>query len=323
VRQMLNLPLYAGSMEGYSDWKELGAELEKYGCDGIEGIWGGEDIPEDFPSETVIGYHLIFYPDWLDFYRERNDVLIRKFGNPEMVKMFFGGFEKDVLIGQYRADLQRAKKLGASYVVFHVSDVSVEESYTYQWLHSNGEVIEASVELINTILEGEDWPFAFLVENQWWPGFTFTEPAETRMLLDGIRYKNKGILLDTGHLMNTCPQLRTQSEGAAYIHTMLDRHGELTEWIRGVHLHHSLSGEYVLSYTGKDCLPVLPEDYMERYGVNYGHILKIDQHLPWTDSSVRSVIERIQPEYLTHELAGGNRLERLKMLEQQRMILKR
>lgn len=321
MHQMLNLPLYTGSMEGYSGWKELGAELQKYGCDGIEGIWGGEEIPEEFPAEMVIGYHLMFYPDWLDFYREKKDVLIGKFGNPDMVRMFFGGLGKDVLIEQYRADLQRAKKLGASYVVFHVSDVSIEESYTYRWFHSNREVIEASAELINTILEGDDWPFAFLVENQWWPGFTFTDPEETRILLDGIRYKNKGILLDTGHLMNTCPQLRTQSEGASYIHAMLDRHGSLTESIRGVHLHYSLSGDYVQKNTGPEALPNLPADYMERYGVNYGHILKIDQHLPWTDSSVRSVIERIQPEYLTHELTGGNRMERLKMLEQQMKIL--
>ena len=55
--QMLNLPLYGGSPEGYSNWTELGRELRKYGCDGIEGIWGGEDLPEDFrrswSSDTI------------------------------------------------------------------------------------------------------------------------------------------------------------------------------------------------------------------------------------------------------------------------------
>lgn len=87
--------------------------------------------------------------------------------------------------------------LGAHYVVFHVSDVSLEEGYTYRWLHTNQEVIDAAVEVVNLILGEERWPFEFLVENQWWPGFTFTEPEETARLLEGIRFAGKGILLDT------------------------------------------------------------------------------------------------------------------------------
>ena len=71
------------------------------------------------------------------------------------------------------------------------------------------------MEVINTILAGRDWPFAFLVENQWWPGFTFTEPEDTARLLDGIRCPKKGIMLDTGHLMNANTALSTQEEGAA------------------------------------------------------------------------------------------------------------
>lgn len=77
-------------------------------------------------------------------------------------------------------------------MVFHVSDVSIEEGYTYHWLHTNQEVIDAAVEVINLILGTETWPFEFLVENQWWPGFTFTEPEETVRLLEGIRLQGKG-----------------------------------------------------------------------------------------------------------------------------------
>lgn len=88
--------------------------------------------------------------------------------------------------------------LDAAYVVFHVTDVSVEENYTYRWLHTNEEIIDAAAELINLLLGDAEWPFAFLVENQWWPGFTLTEPENTSCLLEGIRYPRKGILLDTG-----------------------------------------------------------------------------------------------------------------------------
>ena len=83
--------------------------------------------------------------------------------------------------------------------------------------------------MVNLILGEERWPFEFLVENQWWPGFTFTEPEETARLLEGIRFAGKGILLDTGHLMNACTELKTEAEGADYIRRMLNRHGSLAK----------------------------------------------------------------------------------------------
>ena len=65
--------------------------------------------------------------------------------------------------------------------------------------------------------------------------------------------------------MNACTGLKSEAEGADYIRRMLNRHGSLATWVRGVHLHQSLSGEYVKAHTG--LLPAgLPEDYGERFG---------------------------------------------------------
>lgn len=318
--QMMSLPLYSGTLGEYNSWRDLGQELERLGCDGIEGVWGGEDLPKDLPAELILGYHLIFYPDWLDFYRDDRAALKQKFGSLEVTASFYGGLGPDTLLEQYRADLRRAVNLGARYVVFHVSDVSLEEGYTYRWLHTNQEVIDAAVEVVNLILGEERWPFEFLVENQWWPGFTFTEPEETARLLEGIRFAGKGILLDTGHLMNACTELKTEAEGADYIRRMLNRHGSLAKWVRGVHLHQSLSGAYVKAHTGS--LPAgLPEDYMERFGVSYQHILQIDQHRPWTDPAILSVLEQIELRYLTHELSSRGRMARAEAVSVQTRLL--
>lgn len=318
--QMMSLPLYSWTLGEYNSWRDLGQELERLGCDGIEGVWGGEDLPKDLPAELILGYHLIFYPDWLDFYRDDRAALKQKFGSLEVTASFYGGLGPDTLLEQYRADLRRAVNLGARYVVFHVSDVSLEEGYTYRWLHTNQEVIDAAVEVVNLILGEERWPFEFLVENQWWPGFTFTEPEETARLLEGIRFAGKGILLDTGHLMNACTELKTEAEGADYIRRMLNRHGSLAKWVRGVHLHQSLSGAYVKAHTGS--LPAgLPEDYMERFGVSYQHILQIDQHRPWTDPAILSVLEQIEPRYLTHELSSRGRMARAEAVSVQTRLL--
>ena len=291
--QMMSLPLYSGTLGEYNSWRDLGQELERLGCDGIEGVWGGEDLPKDLPAELILGYHLIFYPDWLDFYRDDRAALKQKFGSLEVVASFYGGLGPDTLLEQYRADLR---------------------------LHTNQEVIDAAVEVVNLILGEERWPFEFLVENQWWPGFTFTEPEETARLLEGIRFAGKGILLDTGHLMNACTELKTEAEGADYIRRMLNRHGSLAKWVRGVHLHQSLSGAYVKAHTGS--LPAgLPEDYMERFGVSYQHILQIDQHRPWTDPAILSVLEQIEPRYLTHELSSRGRMARAEAVSVQTRLL--
>lgn len=307
--ETINFPICADELAQYGGWPELRQALDDLGLDGVEGIWGGEEPLPGIPQGILQGYHLTFFADWLDFYRNDTEALERKFGSVAAARAFFGG-GPECLLTQYRADLARARALGARYVVFHVSDVSIEETYTYRWLHTDEAVIDASAELINAMLEGVAPEFDFLVENQWWPGFTFTEPRKTERLLEAIRYPRKGILLDTGHLMHCDTSITSQREGAAFLSAMLTRHGSLCQYIRGVHLHQSVSGVYVRRHTGP--LPKdLPRDYLQRFAYSYAHIQRIDRHLPWTDAAIVPVLERIAPRYLTHELAvpeGGSRL---------------
>lgn len=320
--QSMSLPLYSGTLREYRDWADLQQEVQDLGCDGIEAIWGGEAVLEDLPAGLVQGYHLIFFHDWVDLWNGNWLALTEKYGSLDQAAAVYGGLDRETLLHQYREDLERAKRLGAQYVVFHVSDVSMEECFTYRFSHNNDQVITAALELINELLKGEQWPFAFLVENQWWPGFTFTEPSQTQRLLDGIHYANKGILLDTGHLMNCCAELQNQAEGAAYISTILDRHGSLCSMIRGVHMHQSLSGAYVKSHTGR--LPeAWPASFEERFAVNYAHVLQIDQHQPWTDAAILPILERIEPAWLTHELTSRTREKRASAIAVQQALLQR
>lgn len=318
--ELMSLPLDSSTRAEYESWFALRDELRVLHCDGLEAIWGGEAFPAGVPKELVIGYHLTFFPDWLDFWREDEAALCRKFGSLDAARAFYGGWGAEHLLRCYQEDLVRARQLGAQYVVFHVSDVSVEEDYTYRWLHESREVIDAAAELANRLLPAHDAGFAFLMENQWWPGLTFTDPPLTQRLLDKVAYPNRGLLLDTGHLMNTNLSLRTQAQGAAYIHKMLDVHDSLCHAIRAVHLHQSLSGAYVAAHTGH--LPDdLPDDYLGRFAASYGHILQIDQHQPWTDGAVRELVARIAPQYLVHELTGRKRSARFTAVQTQSRTL--
>lgn len=321
--QTMSLPICRSVLDTCGGWDGVRAALSELEIDGIEAIWGGAwDEMTLPPADIPCGYHLTFWPDWLDFYRDDTDALIRKFGSLEAAYAFYGGRGREHLIRDYKADLERAVAIGAKYVVFHVSDVSLEEGYTYTWEHTHEEVIDAAIECINAILKDVAPTFDFLVENQWWPGFTFTNPAQTARLLDGIVYSRKGILLDTGHLMNCNTVIASEAEGLKYIHEMLDLHGELAHAIKGIHLHQSVSGAYVRAWGGK--LPAWEsDDYNARFGQSYGHILQIDRHEPWTNAGVAALIERIQPLYLTHELSAPSFAEKCKAIGVQRDAMQR
>lgn len=302
--QSTNFPLSTYSLEKYGSWNEVQKLVEERHLDGLEVIADPDNLADDIPHSLVKGYHMQFYPDWLDFYRQDKDALVRKFGSLEFVESFYHCKTPKDLIQIFRHDLRLAIRLGAPYVVFHVSDVSLEEGYTYQWKHTDYEVLDAAIEVINEILRDVEPTFDFLVENQWWPGFKFTEPKKTEYLLSRINYPRVGIMLDTGHLMNTDWMIKSQWDGVKYILSMIEEHGELSKSIYGLHFHQSVSGAYCRKSIGK--LPEdFPLDYYDEFRRNYDHILQIDRHRPWTVEECVMILGRVQPKYLTHEISGS------------------
>lgn len=315
------------NMIGQIDSKEYGrgrsGQLKKFvldcGCQGIETIFDGKESLGTKQFGNVEGYHLIFYPDWLDFWRGDRKALNRKFGSPEVWKDFYMGSGRSSLVNQFHQDLLRAEALDAKYVVFHVSDVSIEECYSCQWEHTDHEVVDASIELINLLLDGQEYSFEFLMENLNWPGFTFTKPEITRRLISGVNYPKKGIMLDIGHLMCTDLEISDQADGCRYIHRMLDEHGDLCKYIRGVHLHQSVTGDYVKQSLKN--MSVLEKDYYKRFAESYEHIRHIDTHQPFSCTDVQQLIERISPEYLVHEINAKSLEEKKELIKIQQKAL--
>ncbi|MBQ1331963.1 MAG: AP endonuclease, partial [Lachnospiraceae bacterium] len=116
--QSMNLPLADEFAEPFGGWDGLRNELHARGIDGVEGIWTGmNEPPDNFPRDLLTGYHLTFFPDWVDFYRGRTDVVRAKFGDDETISMMYWGSTPEDMIEAYRADLRRALDLGADYVV--------------------------------------------------------------------------------------------------------------------------------------------------------------------------------------------------------------
>ncbi len=301
--QTVNFPISKYCIQPYGSWENLKQKVLALGLDGVEAIEDPDDLAPDFPADLAAGFHMIFYPDWLDFWHQDESALLRKFGSWEMVEKVYRGTKPEDLLRQFREDLAMGQSLKTPYMVFHVSDVSLGENYTYRWEHTNKEVLDGAIEFINHLLWKVEPTFDFLVENQWWPGFTFTDPAETEYLLAGIEYPRVGIMLDTGHLMNANTAIRTQADGIQWVLQNIGKHGALAKRIKGLHFHQSVSGDYVRGHVGiyPDCVP---RDYFEGFSANYAHVQRIDRHDPWTVPEAGLVVHEIAPKYLTHELAN-------------------
>ena len=320
--QSLNFPLSSYSLCPFGSWEAVCGPLRALGLDGLELVADPSNLPEELPYGDTSGYHMTFFSDWLDFYRGDEAAVLRKFGSWEAAEGVFGGRTPEDLLQRFREDLALGRSFGTPYMVFHVSDVSIEENYTYRWLHSDYEVMDAAIEVLNTLLRDTPPEFELLVENQWWPGFTFTEPEKTEYLLSRIDYPRKGIMLDTGHLMNCDRSIRSQADGVRFILRMLEKHGALAKAVRGVHFHQSVSGRYVRTHTG--ALPAdFNGDYLHDMSICYPHIQRIDRHLPWTDPDCARILEYISPAYLTHELSSGPRRSQLSALRRQLGTLKK
>jgi len=157
------------------------------------------------------------------------------------------------------------------------------------------------------------------MENLWWPGLNFRRPEMTYLLLESIHYQKKGLMLDTGHFLHTNLDLKTQEEGVDYLNQMLDAHGDLVSYIKGIHLQQSLTGDYVKEWLSTR--HELPEDPSERFCKVYEHIFKIDKHEPFTAEGVPAMVQRIQPLYVTYEYITRSREELGKYLDQGKILL--
>lgn len=278
--------------------------LDRNGLDGLELIrWGGGE--QAIPFERVIGKHLSFWPMWLDFWRGNEKELLRQFGDRETIKWFFRADTPQEFVENYRRELEDAAALGVKYVVFHVSHVELEHSYSYRFTYSDGEVVEAFLDLINRILDGAEYEFHVLMENHWFPGLTFLDGALARKLLDDVRAEKKGFVLDVGHLMNTNTALESEEEALEYMMGALGRLDEgVRSAIRAMHLNSSITGGYVRAATAGQH-PAPSGSFQDRLIHAMGHVGRIDRHQPFLDSSIRRVVEFVRPDFLVYELSGG------------------
>lgn len=222
MKKLLHLLKHEHTLNNYNSSKELINFIDTYNIDGFEIICCGEENSEKVPEDRIIGYHLGFFSYWIDIWNFDPQRLIKEFGDSKTCLEFYGidynsfnllfsdfdwnspnnakhislriqTYFRNHIVNFFKMDCDKAKNMNAEYVVFHVSNVSIFETFTYKLEQPDYTIIKASVEIINTLLNDNDYNFYFLLENLWWSGLNFLNPENSLYLIKNINYQKKDL----------------------------------------------------------------------------------------------------------------------------------
>lgn len=313
--KLLNRSDFSTNDELEKSWEKYS---KKYGIDYFELI-KYSDIDNSSLKKKIKGYHLRFFPTWLDLYFYSKEELLLRLGEEKNIRSLCGGITKDEMLEYYKKELERAKELEVEYVVLHACNIDIFEGMTYNFRFSDMKILEKVVEFVNEIFDNEKYNFTLLLENLWWPGLKLTSYLEADYLIKNIKYKNTGFMLDTGHMLNTNLELKNSDEGVDYILGNLENLKEYKNYIYGVHLNLSLSGEYV-----KRSIELNKErrlNLKEVLNEIYFHVEKIDYHFPFDNMRIKEVLKELPLKYLVYEFIARDEISIERAVEKQEKIL--
>lgn len=321
MKTVMNITTCQEDTDRYRDRDDLWAFCRGFGLDGLEVLEVGSDARGLIEPRDVVGVHLKYYSGWMDLWRGNRERLMQEYDSAENLRAVYGGEDRSALVEAYRRNLRFANAMQPEYLVFHVSECTMAESMRHVYHYTDEQVCDGAVELLNEVvgqIEGEPW---LLLENLWYRGMTMERPEIVRRLLDGVRYPKVGVMLDTGHLMHTNRRLATIDQAVDYIHRILDRYDDL-RFIRGVHLHQSLTGAFAEACIA-DWAP-MEGTYQQRLWDVMGRIFQIDTHKPFQSSRVQELLDRLPAlEFLCLEQISSSRQEHAANLAEQLRYLRK
>ena len=288
---------------------------KEFQLDGIEQFIYTMERPGKSYKDLTTGVHLNYWPYWMDFWLKKAKRLKQQFRNViERNQYFRDALSREEWLSVIRRNIGAALTEAPEYMVWHVAEANNEEIFTWEFNYSDREVLLASADVFNSIADEIPENVTVLFENLWWPGLTLTKPKVVDRFFSKLNKSNVGIMLDTGHLMSTNLELRTEQEALQYIKKVIGNLGSYKDLVQGMHFSCSLSGEYQKATIGK-----MPSKFTMNEILK--HIGKIDQHRVFTEAPLKEFIEYMAPKYLVHELFYNTMAELQKFIAQEQKLM--
>lgn len=301
VKYLFNYPVI--------DWYEkelqlMGQSLGEYVAsmklDGIEQLIYDNNMILKY-KELTIGVHLEYWSYWIDFWWNNQQRLDYIFESNEEKKHYYKAQNIYEWIEYIKKNITLALNLKPQYLVWHVSEANVQEIFTYNFYYNDRQVLLATSEVFNEVAKIIPDNVLILFENLWWPGLRLNSMENVVYFFEKLKHNNVGIMLDTGHLMNTNINLTSELEASIFIKDIVNNLGSFASLIKGVHLNCSLSGQYQKKFIEqqfKFC-------EFDKHRL-WEHIIRIDKHEIFQTKAPSFLIDYIQPQYVVHELAYDN-----------------
>ncbi|MGL5279682.1 MAG: hypothetical protein ACRC8M_11510 [Cetobacterium sp.] len=250
--------------------------LKNEGVTGIETIIGDHLPLESYKKYPVKGVHLLYYPTWLEFWKEDQEKVREDFYNDEGILNYYRSFKKEILLKTFKKQFEDAKKIEAKYLVFHVSHVRPKHIFTFDFDYTSIEVLDETLKIVNEVFKG-DGPL-LLFENLPWPGLTLKDYQLTKYFFERVKYENKGFLLDLSHIICTERNINNFQEADQYIIKKIKNLGKLNRFVYGVHV----NGIDFKNYLDKDFSKEIEEwsngDRNGKFKIELEHMKNLDPH---------------------------------------------
>ena len=279
-----------------------GYGLKDIGCDGAELFTLFERVPpayRDISPSVRLPYAVDWYSGWMgtadpDEFDEDN------------VKYLMFGRDRDEIVRNIGAAITFAAEVEPAYGTFHACSTNLGEAMLRKQTDSSREVLREFCEMMNRTVSGfrgGEPPFKLAFENLWWPGLRLLDPWEYRYLDSHLEFSNWGLCLDTGHMMNTLPDAYDERSCIDGLLKIFGRYpDDMKERIGTVHLHLSTSAGYRSTFEETRGPP--GETMRDAVARIYRHVVKIDQHRPFSSKGCRLLIDELSPDFVTHEMMG-------------------
>ncbi len=296
MRHLLSYSVYQ-DMGFFGD--DVQGTLSSVGCDGLELLTSTSPVDPVYIPHTV-SVHLPYATDWMAAWQGRAYEM-----DPESAVHIMYGRDREEVVSNLVRMMEVAAPLSPVHGVLHASNADLPEIMMRRYTRDSREVLREFSEMVNTavsMLPGGEPPFRLLFENLWWPGLRLLDESDYRYLGSRIEFDNWGVCLDTGHMMNCIPDIRTESDGIGAVMDVVTGYGDdLIEHVHAVHFHYSASGEYRATFEERP-MDLPPIDFVSEA---YGHVSTLDQHMPFTDPRCAGILDVLRPDTVVHEMPGS------------------
>jgi sugar phosphate isomerase/epimerase len=303
----------------YQPVKELprnGDGLKDIGCDGVELFTRYEKVPKEYLKVTP-SVHLPYATDWYSAWMGKADPS----GLSERdIRTIMFGKDRDEMVKNLTIAIESAAEVRPAYGVLHASNTNLDEVMLRKQTDNSKEILRCFCDMVNQVasgFKGNEPPFKLAFENLWWPGLKMRDAWEYKYLDEHLEFDKWGLCLDTGHLMNTLPDAFDEQTCVKRLLEIFEKYpDEMKDRIGTVHLHQSTSAEY--RNTFEEVKRPAGETMTESLQRVYPHILKVDQHRPFTTAGCKLLVDQLSPDFVTHEMMESKTEDALRDFVQQR-----